>query len=466
MVWNCRGAASNAFYRYCKIYVDRFKPSMLVIVETRCDPNIITKSLMKLGYDTFKIISNWGFAGGIAMAWKSNAMDVFILENNDQFIHSRIKMEDSNQWFFTAIYARPQENSKKMLWDDLKEISNNMREPWMMAGDFNDIAYVSDKRGGVAHSLSRCKRLRDRMDMCKVRGVEAKGPKFTWRGPIFSGGQRIYEKLDRALSNDDWRLMFPDSFVKVLMRFEFSDHHPILISLKEETRNVYEKKFCFENAWLTHETYDSMLKYSWNTCDNIGNNLKRVVEGINKWKFANFDTIKEQKKEIMRWLEGIQRNLQMHDNVGGMRRLEHKLQRELSYLVNQEELMWHQRSRTKWLVDGDRNTKFYYMQIVSRWKRNRILMLKNDDGEWISEQETLKQHCTEFYKKLFACPSQWCTWYQTPVSYPKLSMEDLNHLNKEIVMEEFKHALFTMKPWKAPGRMVFLQDFIKRLGKL
>ncbi|XP_058778740.1 uncharacterized protein LOC131652797 [Vicia villosa] len=392
MVWNCRGAASSAFYRYCKSYVDRFKPCMLVIVETRCDPSIITKSLKKLGYDTFESSSNRGFAGGIAMAWKSGAMDVFILENNDQYIHSRIKMEDSSQWFFTAIYARPHENSKKKLWDALKDISNTMRGPWMMAGDFNDIAYVSEKRGGVVPSFSKCKRMRDRTDICKVSDMEAKGPTFTWRSPIFRGGQRIYEKLDRALSNDDWKLMFPDSFVKVLMRVEFSDHHPILICLKEDTRNVYEKKFRFENAWLTNETYDSMLKDSWNTGDSIGNNLKRVVEGIDKWKFANFDKVKDQKRELIRRLEGVQRNLQMRDNVGGMRRLEYQLQRELSYILNQEELMWHQRSRTKWLVDGDRNTKFYHMQTVSRRKRNRILMLKNDDGDWISEQEDLKHH--------------------------------------------------------------------------
>lgn len=52
--------------------------------------------------------------------------------------------------------------------------------------------------------------------------------------------------------------------------------------------------------------------------------------------------------------------------------------------------MWHQRSRTKWLVDGDKNTKFYHMQIVSRRKRNKIQMLKIENGDWISDQEVLK----------------------------------------------------------------------------
>lgn len=44
------------------------------------------------------------------------------------------------------------------------------------------------------------------------------------------------------------------------MRVEFSDHHPILISLKEDIVNAYEKHFCFENAWFNNETYGTMLK--------------------------------------------------------------------------------------------------------------------------------------------------------------------------------------------------------------
>lgn len=47
------------------------------------------------------------------------------------------------------------------------------------------------------------------------------------------GGIRIYERLDGALRNDEWRVLFPDAQVRVLPRMEFSDHHPIIISLKE-----------------------------------------------------------------------------------------------------------------------------------------------------------------------------------------------------------------------------------------
>jgi hypothetical protein len=34
LLWNCKGAASNSFYRYCKQYVDLHKPVILVVVNS------------------------------------------------------------------------------------------------------------------------------------------------------------------------------------------------------------------------------------------------------------------------------------------------------------------------------------------------------------------------------------------------------------------------------------------------
>lgn len=75
--------------------------------------------------------------------------------------------------------------------------------------------------------------------------------------------------------------------------------------------------------------------------------------------------------------------------------MEFKLQKELSSILNQEELMWHQRSRTQWLVDRDRNDKFYHMHIIARRKKNMIIMLKNEDGEWLFDPDVSRNHVSE-----------------------------------------------------------------------
>ncbi|XP_058733806.1 uncharacterized protein LOC131605475 [Vicia villosa] len=132
-----------------------------------------------------------------------------------------------------------------------------------------------------------------------------------------------------------------------------------------------------------------------------------------------------------------------------MRRLEVKLQKELRSILNQEELMWYY-SRARWLVDGDRNTKYYHMQTISRRKRNRINMLRDDNGNWITKHEELKDHVTKFYKALFARNNNWCNWKQTDINFLELSMDAIHQLGKDISIDEVKSALFSMKLWKEP----------------
>jgi hypothetical protein len=47
--------------------------------------------------------------------------------------------------------------------------------------------------------MRKCNKFQERINACNLLDLGAMGHKFTWRGPIYHGGQRIYERLDRAL---------------------------------------------------------------------------------------------------------------------------------------------------------------------------------------------------------------------------------------------------------------------------
>ncbi|XP_058751638.1 uncharacterized protein LOC131624735 [Vicia villosa] len=321
-------------------------------------------------------MENSGYAGGLVVAWKLYDIRLIMGKKEMQFIHFKMEIE-KEEWYFTAIYASPNELQKNLLWKELQNLA-----------------------GSIKVSLSRCKRFRDRMDTCRVNDVESNDPKFTWRGPIYHGGQRIYEKLDRALSNDDWRIQFPKAYVKFLVRVEFSDHHRILINLKEDNFEHAPNSFRFENVWVLNESYHDMLQKSWTTNIPIRINLNNVVEDIDRWKFDTFDKIKRRKKEIIKRLEGTQKKLQLQDNYGGMRKLEANLQEELSGILNQEEIMWHQRSRT--------------------------------------------------------------TWNKYDVGYSILSSDRVNEIKGEISYAKVKNDVFSMKPWKALGPDGFPAGFYQK----
>jgi hypothetical protein len=82
--------------------------------------------------------------------------------------------------------------------------------------------------------------------------------------------------------------------------------------------------------------------------------------------------------------------------------LENKLQHDLNFILKKEELMWFQRSRAKWLKDGDRNTKYYQMKAVTRRRKNKVSMLRGEDKKWVENEEEIRGMANDFYKKLFS----------------------------------------------------------------
>ena len=55
------------------------------------------------------------------------------------------------------------------------------------------------------------------------------------------------------------------------------------------------------------------------------------------------------------------------------------LQMEINSMLDKENLMWQQRSRVLFLKNGDRNTAYFHSKASQRFRRNRILGLKQPE---------------------------------------------------------------------------------------
>lgn len=325
-----------------------------------------------------------------------------------------------------------------------------MTKPWLLTGDFNDVAGSLDKKGGAPVCHRKCKLFRDRINNCNLIHLETAGPKYTWRGPLFHGGQRIYEKLDRILSSEERMVEFPDAQAKVLTRVDFSDHHPLLTT-KVGVQQKVPRAFKFESAWMTNTDYAVMLSNTWKEGENLQANLQNVKHKIQSWKVHTFDQVIGRKKEIMARLNGVQISMQRKFNNVGLMKLEKRLHLELSNILKKEELTWFQRSRTQWLADGDLNTRYYHLKAINRRRRNKITMLKDDDGSWVEDKEKLHDLVTNFYKHLFTLKYDWKDKETFVISFSSLSESDIQKLVEPVKDVEIRKALFAMKPWKAPG---------------
>lgn len=70
--------------------------------------------------------------------------------------------------------------------------------------------------------------------------------------------------------------------------------------------------------------------------------------------------------------------------------LEEKLISEYNEILRQKESFWHKKSKVKWLVKGEQNTKFFHTTVIIR-KRNKVIVrLKNHLDDWIDDQNQLQ----------------------------------------------------------------------------
>lgn len=67
---------------------------------------------------------------------------------------------------------------------------------------------------------------------------------------------------------------------------------------------------------------------------------------------------------------------------------EKELMKDYEDILAKEETYWHQKSKEIWLVDGDKNTKYFHISTKQRRERNRISKLK-EDGSLIEDPKEI-----------------------------------------------------------------------------
>lgn len=90
------------------------------------------------------------------------------------------------------------------------------------------------------------------------------------------------------------------------------------------------------------------------------------------------------------------------NQIDALLRQEELLLKDFEEVLEQEEIIWFQKSREKWIAHGDRNTKFFHTSTIIRRRRNRINMLKDDERRWISNALDLESLAVGYYRRLYS----------------------------------------------------------------
>ncbi|KAF5442124.1 hypothetical protein F2P56_037171 [Juglans regia] len=374
MAWNCRGLARPKAIRNLRANIRKYNPDVIFLSEILVSDERTISIVNSLGFHLFVHYPAECKKGRLLLLWRPG-VEIEPVNININAISVLVYSDPTHQpWIITYVYAPAQWNNKAGFWSHLDSLYQAFPGPWICLGDFNDLIDQNKKSGGRPIYYNPNKGLKALMDRNGLIDIGYMGPKFIWTNNR-QGQALIRERLDRAIANQEWRLLFLDATLQHLAS-SASDHHPILLYTTANTRQA--PSFKFEEFWTREPLSHQKISEAWskhhfsNPSYILCKKIKSTKEALKVWNKDHFRRINHNIHQLESELLEVQEADMTPSNQEKERFLQHRIHKQREY----EEILWKQKSRLTWLTSTDLNTKFYHLITTIRRRRNTIDSIK------------------------------------------------------------------------------------------
>ncbi|KAK6146624.1 hypothetical protein DH2020_020493 [Rehmannia glutinosa] len=357
LVWNVRGINNALTANHVHLLCKTHKIHVLAILEPMTPPN-------------FPMFCNkLGFHNGIAN--KNNKIWVFwtqsysasLLRDCEQVLDIEFQSGAlSHKFTASFVYAKCTRVERRDLWDELRAVATLFdHKPWIVGGDFNCFLAEEER---IRSNTNRHLDMEEFGQMASDSGLIDIGfegdTMHTWcrRG--------LKERLDRIFMNNTWTDIFPKSGVKHLPRIK-SHHAPLLfyadLSIHKPPPTFRYLNIAQDKVAHLEKAYD----------DNPSPHL--LID-------LNHATV------------------------------------ELVLATRIEEDYWHQKSSCKWIVEGERNTKYFHNLVKHKRVKSRIHSII-DNGISLTDEKDIQHSCVNFFTSYLANDVQ-CAEFQCDFLIPTI----------------------------------------------
>lgn len=245
--WNCRSLGNLRAVQALDDLLRQYKPDVVFLIETLVDSKKIEELRKKLHFDFGYGVSRTGRSGGLAVLSRLSSK-IVVTTSSHNYVNVKIYMDDGFEWLMTCFYGYPEKFRRHASWELLKSLDPGLDVPWLVIGDFNDLACSSEKIGGNDHPTYLLNGFRSALQHCDLHEIEWLGYSYTWERSRGSPNW-VREKLDRAVANTKWFEKFENAIIKTGVS-SVSDHSPIILSTDIVAVQWHMRRFRFENSWV------------------------------------------------------------------------------------------------------------------------------------------------------------------------------------------------------------------------
>lgn len=268
--------------------------------------------------------------------------------------------------FLTGFYAKCTRMERRHLWSSLLALAPSVDNAWLIGGDFNAIASVEEYKGPSTPDLLSISDFSSFLHHGALHEISSSGGFFTWSGSRRGG--RVHKKLDRLLCNTTWLSRFTDGSLELLSKVT-SDHCPLLYKLSMHCQSA-PKPLKFQHMWFHRPDFMEVVRSSWAApLPQYGMflfslKLKRLKGASRAW---NKDCFGNVHYNVQLSESAVKQQELLFEQSGSEADLValNLAQAQYTRSLTEEETFWRQKSRLRWLEEGDRNTKPFHASVTA-----------------------------------------------------------------------------------------------------
>eukprot|EP00253_Pinus_taeda_P035953 PITA_35953 len=454
--WNVRGLNSPIKLRMLKHMIKEEKPQMCFLQETKCNSSTLDSILSKAwpGCRAAAVDAS-GASGGLAIAWNTQAIAISNLHASHHFIQVTFHILGTNiHGNLSNVYFPQEAGGKTALLDTIEVLSNNRKHPlWIIGRDFNMITKLEEKIGGRNRLDPESSHFREFIQNASLIDMPFDNGTFTWSNRR-AGRHQIASKLDRFLLLDN-AVHLGGDFSAAILPHTGSNHWPIAIQW-QRPGNPTRIPFRFKEFWLTHPSFKDMIKNIWTTFTppegskmfQLQQKLRFVKSQLKQWNRETFGDIFTAQQELSRELSALQQKITTEGHTEETLEQERNIHSKLEERRKQEEIYWKQKSRIRWLREGERKNKFFHRTTVQRRMHNSIPFIQTQGGAKIESHEEIEKEFLKHFAQVHTEPEgdRRPTIARITNNVPKIIIEEHNELLlRPILMQEVDDAMSQLK---------------------
>ena len=386
-----------------------------------------------------------------------------VIYNSDRILG--ISFTHNDQTYLCLCVYYPNECDKKIKFNI--EMSNICRQHYtndmhlIIAGDFNcTIDNKLDNLGGNPHSpnevlaLNRFVQSYNLYDAWRLHNFQNK--EHTWRHK----SKLISRRIDYIFCSENVMNKCTHSFIYDM---PFTDHRAVVADILTTDTKFGPNYWKFNNALLENNDYVQMIK---NIIQNISYESGRSPHI--DWDYCK-QIIKESsivfgkqtaliKKDIIadvrQKLYHANNRLLASPDDNIVKKKVAQLELELNIQSMAEAKGSQIRSKVRWIEEGEKNTKFFLTLEKIRGQQKIMTRIKLNNT-FIDDQNLIMEEQKKFYADLYKRPNDFnkelVENFTQNLNIPNISLEENQHCDKEITVEEIEAALKNMKNDSSPG---------------